>query len=92
MSELCKHGNVVGKEHVCLECSKEAWEKACTTKMHQINDDDLETCEAAIEYIYSVVLKFGDVYAVEHFTMLQAAIKRVRDDYGPHTNVRRIEP
>lgn len=56
-------------------------------RFHQISDDDLETCEAAVEAIYSVVVKFGDDEAREHFEMLQAALKRVRNDYGPHTNV-----
>lgn len=56
-------------------------------KMHQINDDDLETCERATEAIRPLVLTFGDHIAVEHFEMMCDAIKRVRDDYRPHTDV-----
>jgi hypothetical protein len=59
-------------------------------RLHQISDDDLETCERAIAALELLVQKHGEFPECEHFIMLSAAIKRVRDDYGPHTHVRII--
>lgn len=89
MSQLCKHGNPVGgvENYVCLQCCEEVVMRARSTRMHQISDDDLETCEAAISALKSLPRMPEEC---EHFDMLAAAIKRVRDDYGPHTNVRII--
>jgi len=55
-------------------------------RLHQINDDDLETCECAIAGLEMLVQRHGELPEFEHFTMLRDAIRRVRDDYGPHTN------
>lgn len=56
-------------------------------RYHQISDDDLETCEAALVGLQSLVLRSANLPECEHFQMLAAAITRVRNDYGPHTNV-----
>jgi hypothetical protein len=51
-------------------------------KLFQISEDDLETCENAIREIDKLVP--ATQLEREHFEMLKAAIKRVRDEYGPH--------
>jgi hypothetical protein len=58
-----------------------------STRLFQINEDDLETCEQAIVGLEMIIQRHGELPEFEHFTMLRAAIKRVRDDYGPHTHV-----
>lgn len=56
-------------------------------RYHQISDDDLETLENACAALELLVGVNGGTCEQEHYSMLADAIKRVRDDYGPHTNV-----
>jgi hypothetical protein len=55
--------------------------------LYQIYEDDLETCEEAIQALRTLILTHGSKIDIEYADMLAAAIKRVRDDYGPHTNI-----
>jgi hypothetical protein len=57
------------------------------TPLHQISDDALETCERAIAGLEMLVQRHGEFPEFEHFMMLRDAIQRVRDDYGPHSDV-----
>lgn len=61
-------------------------------RLFQINEDDLETCERALDALQPLVICFANSEHSEHFAMLVEAIKRVRNDYGPHTKVKIIPP
>lgn len=58
-------------------------------RLKQIYEHDLDTCIEAVSELarfIPTVLPWS-----EHLEMLQTILKRVKDDYGPHTNVRIIE-
>jgi hypothetical protein len=64
-------------------------------KMYRISQDDLETVELALPELQDAMMSAPQVInrkdVHEHLSMLKRIISDIRWNYGPPTNVERIE-
>jgi hypothetical protein len=64
-------------------------------KLHQISDDDLTTLETALPELQEAMMTAPDVInrkdVRDHLDMVRQVLSRVRWNYGPPSEVKRIE-